>query len=100
MRVRGFTQDDAHIFCTEEQVETEVADFIKMLYKAYGDFGFNDVLVKLSTRPEKRIGTDEDWDKAETSLANALKLNNLDFEYQPARAHFTAQKLNLPLKIR
>ncbi len=98
MRVRGFTQDDAHIFCTEEQVEAEVADFIKMLYKAYGDFGFKDVLVKLSTRPEKRIGTDEDWDRAETSLANALKLNNLDFEYQPGEGAFYGPKIEFTLK--
>ncbi len=98
MRVRGFTQDDAHIFCTEEQVEAEVADFIKMLYKAYGDFGFNDVLVKLSTRPEKRIGTDEDWDNAETSLANALKLNNLEFEYQLGEGAFYGPKIEFTLK--
>ncbi|MES2547627.1 MAG: threonine--tRNA ligase, partial [Pseudomonadota bacterium] len=98
MRVRGFTQDDAHIFCTEEQVEAEVADFIKMLYKAYGDFGFNDVLVKLSTRPEKRIGSDADWDRAETSLANALKINNLDFEYQPGEGAFYGPKIEFTLK--
>ncbi len=98
MRVRGFTQDDAHIFCTEEQVETEVADFIKMLYKAYQDFGFNDVLVKLSTRPEKRIGSDADWDRAETSLANALKLNNLEFEYQPGEGAFYGPKIEFTLK--
>jgi threonyl-tRNA synthetase len=98
MRVRGFTQDDAHIFCTEEQVEAEVADFIKMLYKVYGDFGFNDVIVKLSTRPEKRIGTDEDWDRAETSLANALKINNLEFEYQPGEGAFYGPKIEFTLK--
>ena len=98
MRVRGFTQDDAHIFCTEEQVESEVADFIKMLYKVYGDFGFKDVLVKLSTRPEKRIGTDEDWDRAETSLANALKLNGLDFEYQSGEGAFYGPKIEFTLK--
>jgi len=98
MRVRGFTQDDAHIFCTEEQVEAEVADFIKMLYKAYGDFGFKDVLVKLSTRPEKRIGSDADWDKAEASLANALKLNHLDFEYQPGEGAFYGPKIEFTLK--
>ena len=98
MRVRGFTQDDAHIFCTPEQVETEVADFIKMLYKAYGDFGFKDVLVKLSTRPEKRIGTDADWDMAETSLANALKINNLEFEYQPGEGAFYGPKIEFTLK--
>ena len=98
MRVRGFTQDDAHIFCTEEQVEPEVADFIKMLYKVYGDFGFKDVLVKLSTRPEKRIGSDEDWDRAETSLANALKLNGLEFEYQPGEGAFYGPKIEFTLK--
>ncbi len=98
MRVRGFTQDDAHIFCTEEQVEAEVADFIKMLYKAYGDFGFKDVLVKLSTRPEKRIGSDADWDKAESSLANALKINSLEFEYQPGEGAFYGPKIEFTLK--
>lgn len=98
MRVRGFTQDDAHIFCTEAQVETEVADFIKMLYKAYGDFGFNEVLVKLSTRPEKRIGSDEEWDRAEKSLANALKANDLDFEYLPGEGAFYGPKIEFTLK--
>ena len=98
MRVRGFTQDDAHIFCAENQVEAEVADFIKMLYKAYGDFGFSDVLVKLSTRPEKRIGSDADWDKAETALANALKSNNLDFEYQAGEGAFYGPKIEFTLK--
>ncbi len=98
MRVRGFTQDDAHIFCTEDQVKDEVADFIKMLYKAYGDFGFKDVLVKLSTRPEKRIGSDEDWDRAETSLADALKINNLEFDYQPGEGAFYGPKIEFTLK--
>jgi threonyl-tRNA synthetase len=98
MRVRGFTQDDAHIFCTEDQVEAEVADFIKMLYKAYADFGFKEVLVKLSTRPEKRVGTDEDWDRAETALANALKLNGLEFEYQPGEGAFYGPKIEFTLK--
>ena len=98
MRVRGFTQDDAHIFCTEAQVESEVADFIKMLYKAYDDFGFKKVLVKLSTRPEKRIGSDEEWEKAETSLANALKVNDLDFEYLPGEGAFYGPKIEFTLK--
>jgi threonyl-tRNA synthetase len=98
MRVRGFTQDDAHIFCTEAQVEAEVADFIKMLYKAYGDFGFNEVLVKLSTRPEKRIGSDEEWDRAEKSLANALKANDLTFEYLPGEGAFYGPKIEFTLK--
>jgi threonyl-tRNA synthetase len=98
MRVRGFTQDDAHIFCTEEQIESEVADFIKMLYKAYGDFGFTDVLVKLSTRPEKRVGTDETWDKAEASLSNALNKNNLAFDLQPGEGAFYGPKIEFTLK--
>ena len=98
MRVRGFTQDDAHIFCTEAQVESEVADFIKMLYKAYDDFGFKEVLVKLSTRPEKRIGSDEEWEKAEASLANALKVNDLDFEYLPGEGAFYGPKIEFTLK--
>ncbi len=98
MRVRGFTQDDAHIFCTEEQVEQEVADFIKMLYEVYDDFGFDNVIVKLSTRPEKRIGTDEDWDKSETSLANAMKANGLEFEYLPGEGAFYGPKIEFTLK--
>ena len=98
MRVRGFTQDDAHIFCTEAQIESEVADFIKMLYKAYGDFGFTEVLVKLSTRPEKRVGADETWDKAEASLANALHQNNLAFDLQPGEGAFYGPKIEFTLK--
>jgi threonyl-tRNA synthetase len=98
MRVRGFTQDDAHIFCAEEQVESEVAAFIQMLYKAYGDFGFNDVLVKLSTRPEKRVGSDEVWDKAETALANALNANSLAFDLQPGEGAFYGPKIEFTLK--
>lgn len=98
MRVRGFTQDDAHIFCTEAQVESEVADFIKMLYKAYEDFGFKEVLVKLSTRPEKRIGSDAEWDRAETALANALKVNGLDFDYLPGEGAFYGPKIEFTLK--
>lgn len=98
MRVRGFTQDDAHIFCTEEQIEAEVADFIQMLYKVYGNFGFNDVLVKLSTRPEKRVGADETWDKAEAALANALNLNNLAFDLQPGEGAFYGPKIEFTLK--
>jgi threonyl-tRNA synthetase len=98
MRVRGFTQDDAHIFCMESQVEAEVADFIRMLYKAYEDFGFKEVLVKLSTRPEKRIGSDAEWDRAETSLANALKANGLDFDYLPGEGAFYGPKIEFTLK--
>ena len=98
MRVRGFTQDDAHIFCTEGQIEAEVADFIQMLYKVYGNFGFNDVLVKLSTRPEKRVGADETWDKAEAALANALNQNNLAFDLQPGEGAFYGPKIEFTLK--
>ena len=98
MRVRGFTQDDAHIFCMESQVEAEVADFIKMLYEVYKDFGFDDVIVKLSTRPEKRVGTEEAWDKAETALANAIKANGLAFEYQPGEGAFYGPKIEFTLK--
>jgi len=98
MRVRGFTQDDAHIFCAESQIESEVADFIVMLQKAYADFGFNDVLVKLSTRPEKRVGSDETWDKAEAALAAALKQNNLEYELQPGEGAFYGPKIEFSLK--
>ena len=98
MRVRGFTQDDAHIFCTENQIKAEVAAFIVMLYEAYGDFGFKDVLVKLSTRPEKRVGSDETWDKAEDSLAAALRENDLAFDLQPGEGAFYGPKIEFTLK--
>jgi threonyl-tRNA synthetase len=98
MRVRGFTQDDAHIFCMEDQVEAEVADFIVMLQKIYADFGFSEVLVKLSTRPEKRVGTDETWDKAEAALAAALRQNNLAFDWQPGEGAFYGPKIEFTLK--
>jgi threonyl-tRNA synthetase len=98
MRVRGFTQDDAHIFCTEDQVEQEVADFIVMLQKVYADFGFSDVLVKLSTRPDKRVGSDESWDKAEASLAAALDKNRLAYDLQPGEGAFYGPKIEFTLK--
>jgi len=98
MRVRGFTQDDAHIFCTEDQIKDEVAQFIIMLYKAYQDFGFKDVLVKLSTRPEKRVGSDETWDKAETALKAALLENKLEFDIQPGEGAFYGPKIEFTLK--
>lgn len=98
MRVRGFTQDDAHIFCTEKQVEAEVADFIKMLYAVYQDFGFKEVLVKLSTRPEKRVGSDEVWDKAEAALTAALTQNGLQFDLQPGEGAFYGPKIEFTLK--
>ncbi|MBI1174742.1 MAG: threonine--tRNA ligase [Sideroxydans sp.] len=98
MRVRGFTQDDAHIFCAERQVESEVADFIVMLQKVYADFGFSEVLVKLSTRPEKRVGTDETWDKAEAALEAALRQNRLEFDIQPGEGAFYGPKIEFTLK--
>jgi threonyl-tRNA synthetase len=98
MRVRGFTQDDAHIFCTEGQIEQEVADFIVMLQRIYADFGFRDVLVKLSTRPEKRVGSDESWDKAEAGLAAALDKNRLAYDLQPGEGAFYGPKIEFTLK--
>ncbi len=98
MRVRGFTQDDAHIFCTEEQVQSEVSRFIVMLNQIYNDFGFNEVIVKLSTRPDKRVGTDETWDKAEAGLAAALRQNGLEYEIQPGEGAFYGPKVEFTLK--
>jgi threonyl-tRNA synthetase len=98
MRVRAFTQDDAHVFCMERQVESEVAAFIVMLQKVYADFGFDDVLVKLSTRPQKRVGSDETWDKAEQSLMAALAQNRLEYELQPGEGAFYGPKIEFSLK--
>ncbi|MBO6656440.1 MAG: threonine--tRNA ligase, partial [Pseudomonadales bacterium] len=83
MRVRGFVQDDAHIFCAEDQIQEEVASFIRMLEGVYDDFGFDDIIIKLSTRPEQRVGSDEDWDRSEAALAEALDARGFDWEYQP-----------------
>ncbi len=98
MRVRGFTQDDAHIFCTEEQVAGEVADFCALLYEMYADFGFKDVLIKLSTRPEKREGSDAGWDMAEKALADACNAANLPFDYNPGEGAFYGPKLEFTLR--
>ncbi len=98
MRVRAFTQDDAHIFCTEDQVQSEVSAFIRMLQAVYADFGFHDVLVKLSTRPEKRVGSDESWDRAEAALAAALEQNGLAYELQPGEGAFYGPKIEFTLK--
>ena len=98
MRVRGFTQDDAHIFCTEDQIKDEVKDFNGMLYKAYDDFGFQDVLVVLSTRPKKRIGSDKVWDKAEKSLEDALKETGLKYDIQEGEGAFYGPKIEYTLK--
>ncbi|KJY91311.1 threonine--tRNA ligase [Pseudoalteromonas piscicida] len=97
MRVRGFTQDDAHIFCTEEQIMDEVSACIKMVYDTYSTFGFEKIVVKLSTRPEKRIGEDEMWDKAEAALAEALKVNDIEFEYLPGEGAFYGPKIEFTL---
>ena len=98
MRVRGFTQDDAHIFCTEAQVKDEVKSFNDMLYKAYQDFGFKDVEVVLSTRPEKRIGSDEIWDKSEEALGSALKEVGQEYKIQPGEGAFYGPKIEYILK--
>ncbi|MEB6606558.1 threonine--tRNA ligase [Aeromonas sanarellii] len=97
MRVRGFTQDDAHIFCTEEQIMEEVSACIRMVYDVYGTFGFENIVVKLSTRPEQRIGSDEAWDRAEAALAEALELNGLKFDLQPGEGAFYGPKIEFTL---
>ncbi|MCP4995094.1 MAG: threonine--tRNA ligase [Gammaproteobacteria bacterium] len=98
MRVRNFVQDDAHIFCTEAQILPEVSDFIDLLFEVYKDFGFEEVLVKLSTRPEKRVGADELWDKAEKSLEDALNQKELDWELQPGEGAFYGPKIEFSLR--
>ncbi|MDH3436523.1 MAG: threonine--tRNA ligase [Betaproteobacteria bacterium] len=98
MRVRGFTQDDAHIFCTEAQVEPEVMRFIDFLQAVYADFGFDEILVKFSTRPPKRVGSDEQWDKAEEALRTALDRRGLDYEVQPGEGAFYGPKIEFSLK--
>ena len=97
MRVRGFTQDDAHIFCTEEQVLAEVGACIDMIYDTYKTFGFEQIVVKLSTRPENRVGSEETWDKSELALANALKSKNIDFSYLPGEGAFYGPKIEFTL---
>ena len=98
MRVRGFTQDDAHIFCTEDQVQDEVVSFIDLLYSVYQDFGFDEVIIKLSTRPEQRIGSDDMWDRSEKALADALTQKGLPFEYLPGEGAFYGPKIEFTLK--
>ncbi|MGL5986993.1 MAG: threonine--tRNA ligase, partial [Burkholderiales bacterium] len=98
MRVRGFTQDDAHIFCTEDQVQDEAAQFIDLLQMVYKHFGFEEVLVKLSTRPAKRAGSDAVWDKAEASLAASLQAKGLAYELQPGEGAFYGPKIEFSLK--
>ncbi|MBO3707459.1 MAG: threonine--tRNA ligase [Candidatus Accumulibacter sp.] len=98
MRVRAFVQDDAHIFCTEQQVLPETAAFIDLLQKIYADFGFTEILVKLSTRPPKRIGSDAAWDRAEAALAEALAAKALAYDLQPGEGAFYGPKIEFSLK--
>ncbi len=98
MRVRSFTQDDAHIFCTEAQIEPEVIRFIDLLRRVYADFGFEEILVKFSTRPAKRVGTDAQWDKAEAALKTALVHGRLAYELQPGEGAFYGPKIDFSLK--
>ncbi|MDN3546239.1 MAG: threonine--tRNA ligase [Roseateles asaccharophilus] len=98
MRVRGFTQDDGHIFCTEDMIQGEVTAFTTLLQKVYKDFGFTEILYKLSTRPEKRIGSEESWDKAEAALAEGLKASGCEFEYLPGEGAFYGPKIEYTLK--
>ncbi len=98
MRVRAFTQDDAHIFCTEDQIQEEVSDFIDFLHTVYEDFGFTDVIYRLSTRPPKRVGSDEAWDKSEKALADALNAKGLPWEELPGEGAFYGPKIEFSLK--
>ena len=98
MRVRAFTQDDGHIFCTEAQIQPEVMAFTTLLQKVYKDFGFTKILYRLSTRPEKRIGSEESWDRAEHALAQGLKASGCDFEYLPGEGAFYGPKIEYTLK--
>ena len=98
MRVRNFTQDDAHIFCTDEQIQDEVSAFIDLLFEVYKDFGFEEVIVRLSTRPEERVGSDEDWDRAEHALETALNNKSLEWDLQPGEGAFYGPKIEFSLK--
>lgn len=98
MRVRGFVQDDAHIFCTEDQIQSEVSEFIDFLHEVYRDFGFTDVIYRLSTRPEKRVGSDDVWDKAEKALAEALDSKELPWQELPGEGAFYGPKIEFSLK--
>ncbi|ATG90097.1 threonine--tRNA ligase [Methylomonas koyamae] len=98
MRVRNFVQDDAHIFCTEDQIQSEVSTFIDLLFEVYKDFGFDEVLIKLSTRPENRVGEDDVWDKAENALELALNNKGLDWQLQPGEGAFYGPKIEFSLK--
>ncbi len=98
MRVRGFVQDDAHIFCREDQIQEEVVHFIDVLTDVYRDFGFDDLIIRLSTRPEQRVGADEVWDRAEKALADALDFKGLGWEMLPGEGAFYGPKIEFSLK--
>lgn len=98
MRVRNFVQDDAHIFCTEDQIQSEVSTFIDLLFEVYKDFGFEEVIIKLSTRPENRVGDDAVWDKAENALELALNNKGLGWQLQPGEGAFYGPKIEFSLK--
>ncbi len=98
MRVRNFTQDDAHIFCTEEQIQEEVSTFIDLVFEVYKTFGFDEIIIKLSTRPEKRVGSEEIWDKSEEALTKALDKKNLKWELQLGEGAFYGPKIEFSLK--
>ena len=98
MRVRSFVQDDGHIFCSEDQIQSEVSEFIDFLHETYQDFGFEEIIYKLSTRPEKRVGSDEVWDRSEKALAEALDSKGLDWELQPGEGAFYGPKIEFSLK--
>ncbi|MGB2045341.1 MAG: threonine--tRNA ligase [Porticoccaceae bacterium] len=98
MRVRSFTQDDGHIFCAEDQIQSEVATFIEFLHEVYADFGFDEIIYRLSTRPEKRVGSDQDWDRAEAALAQALDAKDLPWQELPGEGAFYGPKIEFSLK--
>lgn len=98
MRVRGFTQDDGHIFCTEDQLQEECINFTALLQKVYKDFGFTEILYKVATRPEKRIGDDAVWDKAEAALMESLRRTNCEFEIAEGDGAFYGPKIEYTLK--
>lgn len=98
MRLRGFVQDDAHIFCTEDQIQSEVSAFIDQLHEVYADFGFTEVIHKLSTRPEKRVGSDEVWTKAEQALAEALNRKGVEWDILPGEGAFYGPKIEFSLR--
>ncbi len=98
MRARNFTQDDAHIFCTEAQIQDEVSNFITMLFEVYRDFGFDEIIIKFSTRPDNRVGSDEIWDKAEKALELAIEKNKLECELQPGEGAFYGPKIEFSLR--